>query len=180
MSLHKSLLAVLVPVVALLVAAPAGPAGAVRPEPAAHAKLGIPRTYDAAVSHFEHAKGDVLPMKRFKLPSGNIYCALAVPHMPKGCEINEGAIKDPAVCSGVPVSKYVGRIEFQGGRATPVCNTDTIQTPGAKVLPYGSAAHVRNSKYTCLSETIGVTCINLVDTEGFFLHRGEYVIFNAG
>ena len=77
------------------------------------------------------------------------------------------------------MSKYVGRIEFRGGRATPVCNTDTIRTPGAKVLPYGSAAHVRNGKYTCLSEAIGVTCINLVETEGFFLHRGEYVIFNA-
>ena len=48
------------------------------------------------------------------------------------------------------------------------------------MLPYGSAAHVRNTKYTCLSEAIGVTCINLIETEGFFLHRGEYVIFNAG
>ena len=42
------------------------------------------------------------------------------------------------------------------------------------------AAHVRNSKFTCLSETIGMTCINLVEAEGFFVHRGEYVIFNAG
>jgi len=99
---------------------------------------------------------------------------------PKGCEINEGAIKDPAVCSGVPVSKYVGRVEFIHGRATPVCNTDTIRTPNPKTLPYGSAAKVRGSSITCLSETIGVTCINLAKTEGFFLHRGEYVIFNAG
>jgi hypothetical protein len=179
MSLRTLALAVVVPVVTVLLVAPAGPAGAVRPEPSTHAKLGIPRVYDDAVKHFQQAKGDVLPMKRFILPSGNIYCAIAV-RGPKGCEINEGAIKDPAVCSGVPVSKYVGRIEFQRGRATPVCNTDTIRIPGAHVLPYGSAARVRNSKYTCLSETIGVTCINLVETEGFFLHRGEYVIFNAG
>jgi hypothetical protein len=177
MSLRTLALAVVVAV--LLVAAPAGPAGAVRPEPSAHPKLGIPRTYDAAVKHFDQAKGDVLPMKKFILPSGNIYCAIAV-RGPKGCEINEGSIKDPAVCSGNPVSKYVGRVEFIRGRATPVCNTDTIRTPGAKVLPYGSAARVRNSKYMCLSESIGVTCINLVETEGFFLHRGDYVIFNAG
>ena len=32
----------------------------------------------------------------------------------------------------------------------------------------------------CLSESIGVTCVNLRRTEGFFLHKGEHVIFNAG
>jgi hypothetical protein len=31
-----------------------------------------------------------------------------------------------------------------------------------------------------MSEEIGVTCINQDRTEGFFLHRDEYVIFNAG
>ena len=39
---------------------------------------------------------------------------------------------------------------------------------------------MRGRHYACLSEAIGVTCINLDKTEGFFLHRGEYVIFNAG
>jgi hypothetical protein len=177
MSLRKALLAVVVPLVAVLLVG--APANAERPEPSAPAKLGIPRVYDDAVKHFQQAPGDVLRMKKFILPSGNIYCAIAGSG-PKGCEINEGAIKDPAVCSGNPVSKYVGRVEFIRGRATPVCNTDTIRTPNAKVLPYGSAARIRNSKYTCLSEAIGVTCINLAKTEGFFLHRGEYVIFNAG
>jgi len=177
MMLRRVVLTLVVPVVAVLLAA--APANAMRPEPPAHAKLGIPRVYDDAVKHFEQAQGDVLPLKRFVLPSGNIYCAIAVRAL-KGCEINEGAIKDPAVCSGVPVSKYVGRVEFIHGRATPVCNTDTIRTPNPKTLPYGSAAKVRGSSITCLSETIGVTCINLAKTEGFFLHRGEYVIFNAG
>ena len=59
-----------------------------------------------------------------------------------------------------------------------MCNTDTIRKPGAKVLPYGSATTV--GKIACLSEKIGVTCINLKKPEGFFLHKGEYVIFNAG
>ena len=62
----------------------------------------------------------------------------------------------------------------------PVCNTDTIRTPGAKVLAYGDIAYVHGWHYACLSEEIGVTCINANKTEGFFLHRGEYVIFNAG
>ena len=48
------------------------------------------------------------------------------------------------------------------------------------MLAYGSIAFVENTRYACVSETIGVTCINTYKAEGFFLHRGEYVIFNAG
>ena len=146
----------------------------------AAAKSSIPRTYDAALQHFRQADGGVMKVRRFLTPSGNIYCVIARKGLPKGCEINEGSIKDPAVCSGNPVSKYVGRIEFHNNRATPICNTDTIREPGAPTLPYGTAAKFPTSSVKCLSESIGVTCISLVRTEGFFLHRGEYVIFNAG
>ena len=113
-------------------------------------------------------------------PSGNIYCALKVPNMPKGCEISEGAVKDTAVCPGNPGSQHVGRIEFWKGRATPVCNLDSIREPGARTLPYGSKARFPKAGIKCLSESIGVTCISLKKTEGFFLRRGEYIIFNAG
>ena len=47
-------------------------------------------------------------------------------------------------------------------------------------MKYGDIAHIPGWHYACLSEEIGVTCINENKTEGFFLHRGEYVIFNAG
>ena len=60
----------------------------------------------------------------------------------------------------------------------PVCNTDTIQTRPTKVLPYRQAT--TSGGVSCISEEIGVTCISLTRTLGFFLHRGEYVIFNAG
>lgn len=173
MSLRKALTAVLVPLLAVLATVPAGTADARRAE---SAPLGIPRTYDAALAHFD-VSNDMRALRKFVTPSGNIYCNVGTSG-PKGCEINVGAIKDPDVCSGVPVSKYVGRIEFQRGRAVPVCNTDTIRKPGAKTLPYGSATTV--GKFACLSEKIGVTCINLKRPEGFFLHKGEYVIFNAG
>jgi hypothetical protein len=178
MSLRRAVQAVLVLVVALLLA-PAGPANAERPEPAP-ARASIPRTYDAALTHFGNASGRERAYKKFVTPSGNIYCSLKMPNFPVGCELSQGAIKDPDVCSGVPVSKYVGRIEFRRGRAVPVCNTDTIRTPGARTLKYGDIAYIRGWHYACLSEAIGVTCINEDKTEGFFLHRGEYVIFNAG
>jgi hypothetical protein len=116
-------------------------------------------------------------LKKFVTPSGNIYCNLGTSG-PKGCEINVGSVKDPDACPGNPVSDRVGRIEFHRGRAVPVCNTDTIRKPATRKLPYGSATTV--GRFACLSEKIGVTCINLKKTEGFFLHKGEYVIFNAG
>ena len=174
MSLRRALTAVLVPLLAVLATVPAGTADARRAEPAP--RLGIPRTYDAALAHFD-VSNDMRALKKFVTPSGNIYCNVGTSG-PKGCEINAGSVKDPDVCSGTPVSDRVGRIEFRRGRAVPVCNTDTIRKPGAKVLPYGSATTV--GKIACLSEKIGVTCINLKKPEGFFLHKGEYVIFNAG
>jgi hypothetical protein len=179
MSLRRAALAVLVPVVAVLLVAAAGPAGAARPEPAPSARVAVPRTYDAAVHHIDNAKG-LLNLRRFVSPSGNIYCELAVRGLPPACELSAGSIKDPGACPGNPVSKYVGRIEFHRGRAVPICNTDTIRTPGAKVLGYGAADHVPGTSIECVMETIGVTCINLKKTEGLFLHRGDYAIFNAG
>jgi hypothetical protein len=180
MWLRKVLLAVLVPVVSVLLCAPGASAVGARPDTASSARSTIPRTYDAALQHFGNATGSERRYKKFVTPSGNIYCAVKMTGIPTGCEINEGAIKDPAACPGNPVSKYVGRVEFHRGRAVPVCNTDTIRTPGAKTLKYGDIAHIPGWHYACLSEEIGVTCINENKAEGFFLHRGEYVIFNAG
>jgi hypothetical protein len=149
------------------------------PNPRIDSGLPVPRTYDDALAHFDALGSEPFNVRRFVMPSKNIYCTIKVKGIAPSCEINEGAVKDPAVCKGLP-SSVVGRISFIGGRATPVCNTDTIQQPNAKVLEYGVAARFKNFKIMCLSESIGVTCINTKATEGFFLHKGEYVIFNAG
>lgn len=149
------------------------------PEPSGPEGDGIPRTYDAALDHFDTWGSEPVRHRRFQSPSGNIYCVVRHDLYPSGCEIREGAVRDEAVCAGSP-SAFVGRIEFYQRRAVPVCNTDTFWEPGAPVLGYGEAARVPGGDVMCLSETIGVTCISLSRTEGFFLHKGEYVIFNAG
>jgi hypothetical protein len=149
------------------------------PAPRVDSGLPVPRTYDDALDHFDALGSEPFNVRRFVLPSRNIYCALKVKGIAPACEISQGAPKDPAVCEGTPTDS-VGRVQFVGGRATPVCNTDTIRQPRPPVLDYGVAARFRNFKIMCLSESIGVTCINVKKTEGFFLHRGEYVIFNAG
>lgn len=149
------------------------------PAPSGPGGDGIPRTYDAALEHFDTWGSEPVRYRRFQSPSGNIYCVVKHDLYPSGCEIREGAVRDESVCAGSP-SSFVGRIEFYQRRAVPVCNTDTFWEPGAPVLGYGEAARVPGGDVMCLSETIGVTCISLSRTEGFFLHRGEYVIFNAG
>jgi hypothetical protein len=175
MTLRRCVVAALLLLGAAL-AAPSAQAG--EPARPGSAPAGIPRTYDAALAHFRRAPGVVRPWTRFVTPSGNVYCAVKVRGLPTGCELSQGAIRDPDACAGNPVSKYVGRVEFHGGHAVPVCNTDTIRAPGALPLAYGDI--VRKGGFACLSEAIGVTCINLNEADGFFLHRGEYVTFNAG
>ena len=175
MMLRRAVLAVAVPLVVVLSAGT--PAGASTPVSGGSARAGIPRTYDAALAHVESATR-TRALKKFYTPSGNIYCNVGLKAYPRGCEINEGAVHDPDACAGNPQTKNVGRLEFHGNRVVPICNTDTIRTNRTKVLPYGQATTAGG--FTCVSESIGVTCISLTRTLGFFLHRGEYVIFNAG
>src|SRR4029078_7553964 len=84
MSLRRAVLAVL-PLLLLLVAAPANGRHA---EPPAPPRLGIPRTYDAALAHFDHAT-EMRALKKFYTPSGNIYCNVGLTGYPRGCEINQ-------------------------------------------------------------------------------------------
>ena len=134
MSMRRAVLAVM-PLLLLLVAAPAD---AGRAEPSTQPRLGIPRTYDAALAHFDHAT-EMRALKKFYTPSGNIYCNVGLTSYPRGCEINQGQVHDPAACAGNHESKDVGRLELRRNRVLPVCNTDTIQTRPTKVLRYGQA-----------------------------------------
>jgi hypothetical protein len=137
----------------------------------------IPRTYDAALARFDALGQEPARYRTFATPDGDIYCVLDDKAITPGCEIGDGAIRDPDVCGDAP-TPFVGRIEFQGGRATPVCNLDSIRGDMPNVLHEDEAA--RAGDVQCLYESIGMTCISLSNTEGFFLRPGEYVIFNAG
>jgi hypothetical protein len=137
----------------------------------------IPRTYDAALARFDALGQEPATYRTFATPDGDIYCVLDDKAITPGCEIGDGAIRDPDVCGDAP-TPFVGRIEFQDGRATPVCNLDSIRGDMPNVLHEDEVA--RAGDVQCLYESIGMTCISLSHTEGFFLTAGEYVIFNAG
>ena len=139
-----------------------------------------PRTYQQAMQHFAAAKVDAAAKAQFTSPTGNIFCSVAASgDVPPGCEVREGRIAPPAgTCdTGGGGAKDVGRIEWSGDTPKPVCNSDTMIQPGVPVLQYGSIAKSQGSPFECLSESIGMTCINTAGKKGFFLAKGAYQIF---
>lgn len=138
----------------------------------------VPRTYDAAMARFDELGQEPLPLMRFVTEDSDIYCVLDDKELPPACELGQkGGVPDPDACAEA-LSKKVGRIEMQGGHATPVCNTDTIRGDMPDVLIPGEVA--RSGDLQCLNDRGGVLCVSLSQAEGFFVRPGEYVVFNAG
>lgn len=138
-----------------------------------------PKTYEQAMQHFAAGKIDTAAKPQFTSPTGNIYCSIAPSGaVPAGCELRDGRVTPPAgTCPPGAAAKDVGRIEWSGDTPKPVCNSDTMIQPGAQVLQYGAIAMMQGSPFQCISESIGVTCINTAGKKGFFLAKGAYSIF---
>jgi hypothetical protein len=139
-----------------------------------------PKTYEQAMQHFAAGKVDTGAKAQFTSPTGNIFCSItAAGDIPPGCEVRDGRITPPAgTCdSGGGGAKDVGRIEWSGDTPKPVCNSDTMIQPGVPVLQYGSIAQAQGSPFQCVSETIGMTCVNTAGKKGFFLAKGAYTLF---
>lgn len=138
-----------------------------------------PKTYEQAMQHFAAGKIDAAAKPQFTSPTGNIYCSIAPSGaVPAGCELRDGRVTPPAgTCPPGAAAKDVGRIEWSGDTPKPVCNSDTMIQPGAPVLQYGAIAMMQGSPFQCISESIGVTCINTAGKKGFFLAKGAYSIF---
>lgn len=128
-----------------------------------------PTSYAEAVTRISEHTERVVSRRRFQSPSGNIYCSMK---QIRACEISEGGVTKRN-CAGP--SKVVGRIEIFRGRPIAVCNTDTIRMPRPRTLPYGTLSVVGQMR--CLSEEIGMTCVWDRTERGFFLRRGEYILF---
>jgi hypothetical protein len=139
-----------------------------------------PKTYKQAMQHFAAGKIDTAAKAQFTSPTGNIFCSIAASGgVPAGCELRDGRITPPAgTCdTGGGGAKDVGRIEWSGDSPKLVCNSDTMIQPGVPVLPYGSIAQVQGSPFQCLSETIGMTCVNTSGKKGFFMAKSAYTLF---
>ena len=139
-----------------------------------------PKTYEQAMQHFAAGKVDTAAKPQFTSPTGNIFCSIAASgNVPPGCELRDGRITPPpGTCdSGGGAAKDVGRIEWSGDTPKLICNSDTMIQPGVPVLQYGSIAQAQGSPFQCISETIGMTCVNTTGKKGFFMAKGAYTLF---
>lgn len=137
-----------------------------------------PTTYAEAQARLAKGQHAASPTPVFVTPSGNIYCDMGAGPL-AGCELKVGRMKPPSAdyCGTGGGAKDIGRIEFTPGGPRPTCNSDTIFRPGAPVLAYGSIARVERRPFTCLSESIGVTCLDTDRQKGFFIARDTYRTF---
>jgi hypothetical protein len=135
-----------------------------------------PTTYRDAIDRVNSiaTQGETVSTTRFATPGDDVYCLLDDPVIGPACELGNGFITDADVC-GAGSSDRVGRIETIDDHPRPVCNTDTIREPGAKVISPGAA--VVSGDVSCGVEPFGVTCIDRVAGVGFFLGKGEYHVF---
>ena len=139
-----------------------------------------PMTYQQAMQHFAAGKIDTGAKAQFTSPTGNIFCSISpTGGVPPGCEVRDGRITPPAgTCdTSGGGAKDVGRIEWSGDSPKLICNSDTMIQPGVPVLQYGAIAMVQGSPFQCLSENIGMTCINTKGKKGFFMAKGVYQVF---
>ena len=139
-----------------------------------------PKTYAQAMQHFSAGKIDAAVTAAFTSPTGNIFCSISPSGgVPAGCEVRDGRINPPAgTCdTGGGGAKGVGRIEWSGDSPKPICNSDTMIQPGVPVLQYGAIATAKGSPFQCISENIGMTCVNTTGKKGFFMAKGVYQLF---
>lgn len=147
------------------------------PEPPNDTTVG-PTTYEEGLARIEAV--DAAPSAgvtaiRFSTPDDVVYCLVDDPVIGPSCELRTGFIKDDRVCGG-GAAEGVGRIETFEGEARPVCNTDTIREPGARVVS-APAVVTAGGDVDCAVERAGVTCVDTGAGAGFFIGPGEYHVF---
>lgn len=115
----------------------------------------------------------------FRTPSGNIGCAYSSAFAGQPaylrCDIRSGLHHPtpgrPARCD-LDYGDSVGL--RRSGRASLVCHGDTVFSPHARVLAYGTSW--RRDGFTCRSQAAGLRCSNL-SGHGFFLSRERWSTF---
>ncbi|MGM0385513.1 MAG: DUF6636 domain-containing protein [Actinomycetota bacterium] len=103
----------------------------------------------------------------FRLPSGNIGCAIAEDGVTCGIESFEYEPPALAGCDGDTGVAF--RLESQG--ALPLCTIGAVGFAEAPELPYGESASA--GEFTCTSSETGVACRNALGHE-MTLRRASY------
>lgn len=137
-----------------------------------------PTSYDQAQAKFAAAQVDDGVKGQFTSPTGNIYCDIGTDGSTNGCELKTGRIAPPTAsfcpAGGAP---DIGRVQFTPQGPIAVCNSDTIAKDGVGVLKYGTISRIQGSPLQCVSESIGMTCVDTSQKKGFFMARDTFRIF---
>lgn len=111
----------------------------------------------------------------FRMPSRNIECAEFTGARPTlRCDIRSGLKPLPPKPASCEFDWGAGFIIGRRGRAHVSCVSDSVHSPSARVLRYGTTW--RRDGFVCLSRTIGLRCRNAAG-HGFFLSRRHSFAF---
>jgi hypothetical protein len=103
----------------------------------------------------------------FRTPSGNIYCAY---FGSLRCDIRSGLMPKPPKPAGCDFDWGQTYELNRSGGARVGCVSDSVFTPSARVLRYGT--RWGRGGITCISRTSGLRCTN-ASRHGFFLSRAR-------
>lgn len=110
----------------------------------------------------------------FRTPSKNIYCMYDSSYAYLRCDISSGLRPlppKPASCE----FDWGGSVNMRrSGRSHVGCVSDSVHTPNARVLRYGTTW--RRGGFTCTSRSTGLTCRN-ARGHGWFLSRQRSRLF---
>ena len=141
------------------------------------ARLIPPQTYAEAVQHLATGAPDPTSPSAFTSPTGNIVCTILAGGKVRGCELRKGRIAAPTptfCASAGGGATDIGRVQFSASGPVAVCNKDTVTAAAAPVLQYGS--RTQSGSVGCVSESIGMTCVDASTGKGFFLARDTFFI----
>jgi len=104
----------------------------------------------------------------FQTPSHNIGCLYQSSPAALRCDIRSGLKPPPSKPKGCTVDWTGGYQVGATGRAQKVCAGDTVLSPNARVIGYGTTW--RSGPFTCKSASSGLRCKNR-SGHGFVLSR---------
>jgi hypothetical protein len=117
----------------------------------------------------------VLPMSAsagtftfFQTPSKKIGCVYSTSPAYVRCDISSGLKPPPAKPRGCQNDWTFGYEMSPRGRARTVCAGDTVFSPSARVIKYGTTWH--GGAFSCSSQRSGLRCRNS-SGHGFFLSK---------
>jgi hypothetical protein len=111
----------------------------------------------------------------FRMPSKNIECAeLTGARATLRCDIRSGVKPLPPKPASCEFDWGAGYVMARRGRAHVSCVSDSVHSPSARVLRYGTTW--RRDGFTCLSRRVGLRCRN-ASGHGFFLSRERSYAF---